>query len=120
MRSSYRPKRYQEIDFYPPVKVQEQAIKWLKLRSEHSSDAATWVWLSRARDLKHWKQLTPKTIDRMVNYFARHEIDKEAEKFWNENDPSNWYISRLLWWWDPGKKRSENVQKQMTKADKNK
>ena len=34
------------------------------------------VGLARARQLLNRQELSPQTIDRMVSYFARHEVDK--------------------------------------------
>jgi hypothetical protein len=36
------------------------------------------VGLARARQLLNRQELSPQTIDRMVSYFARHEVDKQG------------------------------------------
>jgi len=39
------------------------------------------VGLARARQLLHRQELSPTTIDRMVSYFARHEVDKQGSSW---------------------------------------
>jgi len=39
------------------------------------------VGLARARQLLHRQELSPQTIDRMVRYFARHEVDKQGSSW---------------------------------------
>jgi hypothetical protein len=39
----------------------------------------------------------------MVSYFARHEVDKRAKNFGNEENPSAGYIAWLLWGGDVGR-----------------
>ncbi|MFQ6547552.1 hypothetical protein AADZ90_006305 [Aestuariibius sp. 2305UL40-4] len=111
-----RPQKYDHIDFVPPGDVAEAAEKGLKLRDEFGR-GGTDVGVARARDLKNKARLTPDTIERMVSYFARHEVDKSAEDFGNDDDPSAGYIAWLLWGGDPGKDWAEGVKDQMEKAD---
>ena len=111
------PKKYDHIDFQPPKKVADQAEKALELRDEHDSDAGTDVGIARARDLKNRKNLSPDTIERMVNYFNRHEVDKDADNFGNDDDPSNGYIAWLLWGGDEGREWAEDIKKKMEEAD---
>ena len=110
------PKKYEDIDFEPPQKVADEAEKGLKLREEFDR-GGTDVGVARARDLKNRKSLSPDTIERMVSYFARHEVDKKADDFGNDDDPSAGYIAWLLWGGDSGKDWSERVKSQMEKAD---
>ena len=55
----------------------------------------------------------------MKSFFARHEVDKEAEGFnqGEEGFPSNGRIAWDLWGGDSGKSRSEKIVKQMDSAD---
>jgi hypothetical protein len=46
------------------------------------------VGLARARQLLHRQELSPQTIDRMVNYFARHEVDKQGSSWDLRQGPS--------------------------------
>lgn len=111
-----RPKKYDEIDFTPPAPVANSAEKGLELRRKHDR-GGTDVGVARARDLKNRERLTPETIDRMVSYFARHEVDKEADGFGNDEDPSAGYVAWLLWGGDEGRAWAEEVQEQMEEAD---
>lgn len=110
------PKKYDDIDFQPPKKAADEAEKGLKLRDEFER-GGTDVGIARARDLKNRKSVSPDTIERMVSYFARHEVDKKADDFGNDDDPSAGYIAWLLWGGDSGKDWSERVKSQMEKAD---
>jgi hypothetical protein len=38
----------------------------------------TAIGLARARDLINGKQMSPKTVRRMLAYFTRHEVDKQV------------------------------------------
>ena len=54
----------------------------------------------------------------MTSYFSRHEVDKEAADFGNDDDPSAGYIAWLLWGGDEGREWAENIADQMKAADK--
>ena len=111
-----RPKKYDHIDFQPPQKVADKAQKGLDLRDEFDR-GGTDVGVARARDLKNRENLTPDTIERMVSYFARHESDKDADDFGNDDDPSAGYGAWLLWGGDPGRDWAEKIKEQMEEAD---
>lgn len=111
-----RPKKYDHIDFRPPDSVAENAEKALKLRSKFDR-GGTEVGVARARDLKNRENLTPDTISRMVSYFARHESDKDADGFGDEDDPSAGYIAWLLWGGDAGRDWADGVKREMDEAD---
>ena len=81
-----------QIDTKPPKNVADNAEKGLKLREEHDK-GGTDIGIARARDLKNRENLSEDTINRMVQYFARHEVDKKADDFGNDNDPSAGYIA---------------------------
>lgn len=110
-----RPANYDRIDFTPPAEVAEAAEKGLRLRDE-SGHGGTDVGVARARDLKNRERLTPDTIERMVSYFARHEVDKDAEGFGDDDDPSAGYVAWLLWGGDPGRGWAEKVKSELEKA----
>lgn len=96
-------------DLTPPQDVADAAEKGLELR-EKFQRGGTKVGVARARDLKNRRTLSSDTIDRMVSYFARHEVDKRGSNFGNEDDPSAGYIAWLLWGGDPGKAWAEDRQ----------
>ena len=73
--------------------------------------------VARARDLKNRKNVSPDTIERMTSYFARHEVDKQADGFGDDDDPSAGYVAWLLWGGDEGRQWAEEIKEQMEKAD---
>ena len=85
----------------PPQTVRRAAEKGLELRRQFNR-GGTEIGVARARDLSNGKRIPPQTINRMLSYFARHEVDKKAEDFGNDDNPSPGYIAWLLWGGDPG------------------
>ena len=88
--------------------MKEEAQRGLDWRSEFGR-GGTEVGIARARDIVNGANLSDDTIGRMVSYFARHEVDKEAEGFrvGEEGYPSNGRIAWALWGGDAGKTWSE-------------
>ncbi len=86
----------------PPQNVADCAEKGLTLRAKFGR-GGTDIGVARARDLKNRRNCSDETIDRMVSYFQRHEVDKDADDFGRDNDPSAGYIAWLLWGGDPGR-----------------
>jgi HK97 family phage portal protein len=96
-------KQYDDIDFNPPQAVREEAAQGLEWREEFGR-GGTEVGVARARDLSNGRIISPETARRMKAYFLRHEIDKEAEG-WNDDEngyPSAGRIAWALWGGDPG------------------
>lgn len=62
----------------PPANVAAAASKSLEWRKQYGR-AMTPVGIARARQLKNRQRLSLNTIKRMVSYFARHEVDKQAK-----------------------------------------
>lgn len=91
-----------EADFRCPEVVARNAEKGLALRRKHGP-GGTEIGVARTRDLKNRVNLSPHAIKRMVSYFARHEVDKRAKNFGNEENPSAGYIAWLLWGGDEGR-----------------
>lgn len=110
------PKKYDHIDFACPKQVADNAEKGLRLRGEFGR-GGTDIGVARARDLKNGENLSPDTIERMVSYFARHAVDKQADDFGNNDDPSPGYVAWLLWGGDEGQEWAQKVKKQMEDAD---
>ena len=81
---------------------QVQDVRTRRLRREFGR-GGTEIGVARARDLKNRVHLSPGTIKRMVSFFARHEIDKRAKNFGNEENPSAGYVAWLLWGGDEGR-----------------
>ena len=71
---------YAGLSFRPPAPVAAAARRPLQRRAQQppSNRGMTPVGLARARQLLNRQQLSPTTIDRMVSYFARHEVDKRG------------------------------------------
>lgn len=92
----------------PPQDVADCAEKGLELR-EQFGRGGTDIGVARARDLKNRRNCSDETVDRMVSYFQRHEVDKDAEDFGNDDNPSAGYIAWLLWGGDPGRAWANDV-----------
>ncbi len=91
-----------EIDFRCPEVVADNAAKGLALREKFGRGGTDIGW-ARARELKSRAPLSPNTIKRMVSFFARHEVDKRARNFGNDDNPSAGYVAWLLWGGDEGR-----------------
>jgi len=110
------PKKYDAIDFTPPKAAADAAEKGLVLRREFGR-GGTDIGVARARDLKNRRSLSSDTVNRMTRYFARHEVDKDAEDFGNDDDPSAGYVAWLLWGGDAGRDWAEKTKEEMDRAD---
>ena len=88
----------------PNQAMKEEAQRGLDWRDEFGR-GGTEVGIARARDIVNGRDLSDDTIGRMVSFFARHEVDKEAEGFRPGEDgyPSNGRIAWSLWGGDAGK-----------------
>lgn len=71
----------------------------------------TEVGIARARDIVNKRDLSIETVARMASYFARHEVDKEAEGFRPGEDgyPSNGRIAWALWGGDAGRSWANRI-----------
>ena len=103
--------------FSPPQKVRSNAARGLELRKKFGR-GGTEVGVARARDLSNGKSLPLETINRMVSYFARHEVDKKGENWGNASNPSKGYIAWLLWGGDAGKAWANSIAEREKKKDK--
>lgn len=124
------PKKYEHIDFTPPVGVAKAAEKGLELRAKASpsnrggltpsqaSEQGIGSGVQRAVNLKNRTTMSPKVVKQMKAFFARHEKNKGVKA---ENKGTPWndkgYVAWLLWGGDPGKTWAEKVVGQMEKAD---
>lgn len=88
----------------PTQAMAEEAQRGLDWREEYGR-GGTEVGVARARDISNRANLSDETIGRMVSYFARHEVDKDAQGFrpGEEGYPSAGRIAWALWGGDPGK-----------------
>ena len=73
--------RLDEIDLRPTAEMAANAQEALDIRRTKpaSERGMTAVGIARARDIANRANLTPDTVQRMVSFFARHEVDKSGE-----------------------------------------
>jgi HK97 family phage prohead protease len=104
------------VDLKPTEAMAEEAERGLEWRREFGR-GGTEVGVARARDISNRVNLSADTVGRMVSFFARHEVDKQAEGFrpGEEGYPSNGRIAWALWGGDPGKAWAEKKQEQLKK-----
>lgn len=98
----------------PTKGMKTEAAKGLKWREEYGR-GGTRIGAIRARQIVAGENLSDSTIKRMYSYFARHEVDKEAEGYNVGEDgyPSNGRIAWALWGGDAGFSWSKNLVEKM-------
>jgi ATP-dependent protease ClpP protease subunit len=98
----------------PTAEMAKEARRGLQWRAEYNR-GGTAVGVARARDIVNGENLSPETIRRMVSYFARHEVDKQAEGFrqGEEGYPSAGRIAWALWGGDAGQVWANDKAKQL-------
>jgi len=109
-----KQKREARQDSYSPTQaMKNEAQRGLDWRREFGR-GGTEIGIARARDIVSGKDLPLETVNRMVSFFARHEVDKQAEGFRPGEDgyPSNGRIAWALWGGDAGKAWSEKIVSQ--------
>lgn len=106
-----KDKRYIDVDegYIPPDTVAKAAEHGLFLKEKFNRGGTKVGW-ARARQLKERRLVTYSEIKRIASYFARHEVDKKAKNFGNEENPSKGYIAWLLWGGNEGKKWAEEIR----------
>lgn len=94
----------------PNDAMAEEAQRGLDWRREFGR-GGTEVGIARARDISNKADLSMDTVRRMSSYFARHEVDKEAEGFrpGEGGYPSNGRIAWALWGGDAGRSWANGV-----------
>lgn len=91
-----------------------RALDW----KEEGKDGGTRIGLARANQIVNRENLSEDTVVRMYSFFSRHEVDKEAEGFFQgqEGYPSNGRVAWDLWGGDAGfawsKKIVENLKEE--------
>jgi hypothetical protein len=106
--------KLEDGDFVAPEGAQEEALLGLRWREEYKR-GGTAIGVARARDISNGANLSRDTIQRMVSYFARHEVDKQAEG-WSRGEagyPSAGRIAWALWGGDPGRSWAEGLQRRI-------
>lgn len=83
------------------VEEANRSLEWRRVFGR----GGTLVGVARARDISERNNLPFETVRRMASFFARHEVDKEAEGFNRGEDgyPSAGRIAWGLWGGDAGR-----------------
>jgi hypothetical protein len=104
--------------FVPPQGARAEARKGLEWRREFNR-GGTAIGVARARDISNGKELSISTINRMVSYFARHEVDKKGQGWSPGEDgfPSAGRIAWALWGGDAGRTWANSIADRMNKVD---
>jgi len=99
-----------KMPYEPTAEMKDEAQRGLDWRSEFGR-GGTEVGIARARDIVNGKNLSEDTVKRMRSFFARHEVDKEAQGFrpGEDNYPSNGRIAWALWGGDAGKSWADDI-----------
>ena len=107
-------KDLQDIDTQPTKGMIEEAEKGLEWRREHGR-GGTQIAVARARNISNADNLSIDTITRMNSFFARHEVDKQAEGFYpgQEGFPSAGRIAWALWGGDAGQSWAKKKVKEI-------
>jgi hypothetical protein len=98
--------------YSPPEDVQEaaqRAVDWIA--EGHAGSGFTDVGRRRASQLANGDAVSEETIRRMSSYFARHEVDQQAEG-WNlgeEGFPTPGRVAWDAWGGDPGKRWADSI-----------
>lgn len=108
----------EEIDTRPTAAMAEEAQRGLDWRAEFGR-GGTSVGVARANQLRRREELSVDTVRRMASYFARHEVDAEAEGFrpGEEGYPSAGRIAHALWGGDAGKSWANERVSRMNTID---
>ncbi len=105
-----------KIDMTPPAVVAREAKRGLSLR-ERFHRGGTEVGEHRAEQLSGREELSRDDVVAMASYFARHEVDKRAANWGDEENPSPGYVAWLLWGGEPGREWAQKVREQIRAAE---
>ena len=114
-------KRAVESGMYsPPAGVAEaaqRALKWIA--DGFAGNGFTAVGRARAVQLASGKDVSADVVNRMISYFARHEVDKQATGFNSGEDgfPSAGRVAWDAWGGDAGQSWVNGMDKNMAKRD---
>lgn len=106
-----------DIDLTPTKGMIEEAKKGKEWREEFGR-GGTDVGLKTANMIIN-NELTPDRVTRMYSYLKRHEVDKEGEGFYPDQDgfPSAGRIAWALWGGDASVKFSERKRKEIVEEE---
>ena len=99
--------------YAPTDGMVEEAQRGLAWREEYGR-GGTEIGVARARDIVNRRNLSLDTVNRMVSYFARHEVDKDGQGWSPGQDgyPSPGRIAWALWGGDAGRTWAEAIANQ--------
>jgi hypothetical protein len=116
---------YTGLSFRPPAPVAGAARRALERRAQQppSNRGMTPLGLARARlsrvkslgQLLHRQEISPQTIDRMVRYFARHEVDKQGSSWETYGKGRQAWDG---WGGDPGRRWATGLVRRMDGAER--
>ena len=114
LRTTNQDKAESDIDTKPTEAMAVEAQRSLDWRRE-GNEGGTRVGVARANQLVRRDRLSPDVVRRMFSFFARHEVDKEAEGFsrGEEGYPSAGRVAWGLWGGDAGFSWSRKVRNQL-------
>jgi len=97
-----------EIDLMPTKGMREAAERYREFKKE-GKKGGTEVAARRATQILSGNELSPDVVIQMAAWFARHEVDKEAEGFRPGEDgyPSPGKVANLAWGGDAGESFSK-------------
>lgn len=101
------------MPYSPPQSVRSAAARALEWIAEgFAGDGFTGVGRARARQLANGETVSDETIRRMRSYFARHEVDKQAEGFSRGEDgfPSAGRVAWDAWGGDAGQRWVNDIR----------
>lgn len=106
------------VNLVPTEQMAKNARRGLELRREYNR-GGTAVGVARARSIANRQELSPKTINRMVSFFARHAVDAEAEGYrpGEPGYPSAGKIANLLWGGPQAYSWAKRKQRELEKSD---
>lgn len=110
MAALYASEPEARASYTPTGAMRDEARRGLAWREEFGR-GGTEIGVARARDISNGRELSLDTVTRMVSYFARHEVDKEGQGFY-EGDPgypSAGRIAWALWGGDPGMEWADEI-----------
>jgi HK97 family phage prohead protease len=106
--------------YSPPAGVAEaakRALKWIA--DGFAGNGFTAVGRARAVQLASGKDVSADVVNRMISYFARHEVDKQATGFNQGEDgfPSAGRVAWDAWGGDAGQSWVNGMDENMAKRD---
>lgn len=120
VKSSRYPKEW----FKPPQAVADEAARGLRLRrkykrgglsTQEAGEQGIGSGVQRAADLRDRENMSPRTIKRMIAFFARHRQHKDNKT--KSGEPAAGAIAWLLWGGDAGERWALRVREKMERFD---